>query len=89
MSRLNKSGINCLTETQARALADWWGGRYHQELSPEGSGITRHGVIFKASGEQDQEMGAFQEIAIFSLEEAQALEKLRDVVNPGAPDWIG
>jgi hypothetical protein len=83
------SGTTGLTETQARALADWWGGSYQQVVSPEGSGAARHGVIFTASGGQDPDMPVSPETVIFSLEEAQNLEKFRDVVNPGAPDWVG
>jgi len=78
-----------LTEAQARALADWWGGRYQHTSAPGGAGKTCHGVILKASGPCGPAKAISLETVIFSLEEAQALEKFRDVNNPGAPDWVG
>jgi hypothetical protein len=81
----NKTGTIGLTEAQARALADWWGGRYHQVISLESPGPACHGVIFEPCGRQE----LATQLAIFSLEEAQALEKVRGFDNPGAPDWVG
>jgi hypothetical protein len=78
-----------LTEAQARALADWWGGRYQELSVPEGSGDTCHGVILHRSCRRGSALPGSGETVIFSLEEAQALEKCRDVNNPGAPDWVG
>jgi hypothetical protein len=75
---VNRYGTTKLTEVQAKALADWWGGRYQQLIKPEGSGEIWHGVVFGPS-----------EVAVLSLEDAQALENVRDAVNPSAPDWVG
>jgi hypothetical protein len=85
----NKTGTTRLTETQARALADWWGGKYHQIISPDCPGNTCHGVIFEARGGKNLGTAASCQPAIFSLEEAQTLEKARGPDNPGAKDWVG
>jgi hypothetical protein len=84
----NQSRSTALTEIQARALADWWGGRYELLLGPEGEGPACHGVILPSAGWPDS-TPASRESAIFSLEEALALEKFRGAVNPAAPDWVG
>jgi len=78
-----------LTEAQARTLADWWGGRYQQLTAPESGGEACHGVILQASAPCGPAHATPLEAIIFSLEEARALEKLRGVNNPGAPDWVG
>jgi hypothetical protein len=84
-----KTATTGLTEIQARALADWWGGRYERLIIPQGEGQACHGVILPASGQPGPARPASRETAIFSLEEALALEKIRDVNNPAAPDWVG
>ena len=83
------SETNRLSEIQARALADWWGGRYQQVSNPEGSEEVWHGIVFRASDQADLSNLMSSEVMVFSLEDAQALENFRDVVNPGAPDWVG
>ena len=88
VARAGKPGRTGLTETQARALADWWGGKYQQVVDPTGSAAC-HGVIFPASVQHDAARPAIPETAIFSREEAQALEKFREALNPAAPDWVG
>jgi len=85
----NKSGATRLTEAQARTLADWWGGRYHQVISPDSQETACHGVIIEPIGRQDLSTPVSCQRAVFSLEEAQVLEKARGPDNPGAPDWIG
>jgi len=84
-----KSGTTGLTETQARALADWWGGRYQQVSSPGRAGKTRHAAIFQSPGQEKQGTLIPRDIVVFSLEEARILEKFREAINPGAPDWVG
>jgi hypothetical protein len=85
----NIPGTTRLTEAQARALADWWGGRYHQVTSPDCPGQACHGVIIEPEAKQDSAAFISCQRAVFSLEEAQALEKARGPDNPGAPDWVG
>ena len=85
----NKSGTSGLTEVQARALADWWGGTYQRVASPGTSGQVCHGVILSGFDQEKPKSPSPRENVIFSREEAQALEKFRDAVNPGAPDWVG
>lgn len=89
MSTPKQSATTGLTEFQAKALADWWGGRYEKLISPQGEGQALHGVILPTSGQPDLGRPASRETAIFSVEEALALEKFRDVNNPAAPDWVG
>ena len=85
----NQAGTCGLTEVQARALADWWGGTYHRVASPGTPGEVCHGVILPGEDQPGRQTPASRETAIYSREEAQALEKFRDAVNPGAPDWVG
>jgi hypothetical protein len=89
MVRTDTSDITRLSEVQARTLADWWGGKYSQVMSPERSGEAWHGVIFEPSARETQAMPESRPIAVFSLEEARSLENLRNAVNPEAPDWVG
>jgi hypothetical protein len=89
MACTKKSGTTRLTEAQARALADWWGGRYQQVISPDSPARACHGVIIEPGGKQSHVTPASCQLAIFSLEEAQVLEKARGPDNPGAPDWVG
>jgi len=89
MVRTDTSGINRLTEVQARTLADWWGGRYNQIMSPERSGEAWHGVIFEPTARETQAMPEARPLAVFSLEEARSLENLLYAVNLYAPDWVG
>jgi hypothetical protein len=84
-----KSAKTRLTEAQARTLADWWGGKYHQVISPECPGDTCHGVIIEPDGAQDLAAPASCQRAIFSLEEAKIMEQARGHDNPGAPEWVG
>ncbi len=76
-----------LTEAQARALAAWWGGRYERKVSP-GAPAGGHGVILTAAARENGSARS-PEITVFSLEEARALEKSREAVNPHSPDWAG
>jgi len=78
-----------LSEAQARALADWWGGSLQQIIGLDQTGETWYGVVLPGTARENQEMPLFQELAVFSLEEARSLEKLRDVNNPNSPDWVG
>jgi len=78
-----------LTEVQARALADWWGGWYELRVNPKNSGEVRHGAIFRQHDPEGLLRLRSPEVAVFSLEEARALENIRDAVNPEAPDWVG
>jgi hypothetical protein len=89
MNEINTSGKTGLTEAQARALADWWGGRYHQIISPESPGSTCYGVIIEPDGVKDLAIPPSCPRAIFFLEEAKIIEKVRGHDNLGAPDWIG
>jgi len=84
-----RSGKTSLTEAQARALADWWGGKYHQAISPECPEHTRHGVIIATRGSQDLANPTSGQKAVFFLEEAKIIEKGRGHDNPGATDWVG
>ena len=87
MSRAkNHSETNKLTEIQARALADWWGGSYKQVLDPKNSGEVWHGVVFRPP---DWATPPSSELVVFTLEEARSLENCRETINPGAPDWVG
>ena len=88
MACTKRSGTTRLTEAQARTLADWWGGRYQLVISPECPGYACHGVIMEPGGKQDLASPVSCQLAIFSLEDAQVLEKARGPDNPGAPDWI-
>jgi hypothetical protein len=81
----NRSGKTSLTEAQARALADWWGGKYHQVSSSECPGISCHGVIMVP----DAVISTSCPRTILSLEEARLLEQVRGHDNPGATDWVG
>ena len=83
------SGTNRLTEVQARTLADWWGGRYQQVVNPEGSEEVWHGIVVRPCDQADLSSSMSPEVTVFFLEDAQALENFRDVVNPGALDWVG
>ncbi len=89
MACAKKSGTTGLSETQARALADWWGGRYQQVGSPGKVGGIRHAAIFEAPCREKQGRLVPREIVVFSLEGARALEKFRQAINPSAPDWVG
>jgi hypothetical protein len=84
-----RSGTTRLTEAQAKALADWWGGKYHEAIGLESQGKACHGVIFTPDGKQERADPVSRQLAIFSLEEARALENTRTADNPGAPDWVG
>jgi hypothetical protein len=88
MIKANTSTTTRLSEIQARALADWWGGSY-ERLSSGKSGKVWHGVVFRPGDPKDTSMPRAPKHAVFSLEEARALENLRDAVNPEAPDWVG
>ena len=89
MTRSIRSAKTSLTEAQARSLADWWGGKYHQVINPECPENTCHGVIIEPDGVQDLAIPASCRRAIFSLEEAKFIEKVRGHDNPAAPDWVG
>jgi hypothetical protein len=82
-------GKTSLSEAQARALADWWRGKYHQVNSPDCPGSTCHGVIIESCGTQDLANPTAHQRTIFSLEEARLLEQARGHDNPGATDWVG
>jgi hypothetical protein len=71
-----------LTETQARTLAAWWGGRYLRRQASQANGKPWHGV--QLPGAPDDEVAV-----IYSWQEAQRREGRRNSVNPGAPDWVG
>jgi hypothetical protein len=85
----NKLAPTGLTETQARTLADWWGGRCREIISRQNARETRYVVIFESPGQKYPARTGPHAIVVTSLEGAQALEGLRDAVNPGAPDWVG
>lgn len=85
--RVNRSSTTRLTEVQAKILADWWGGSYRRIMGTEKSGEVLHGVVFRPHN--PEEFALPPELAVFSLEEARALENVRDAVNPGSPDWLG
>ena len=85
----NHSATNKLTEIQARALADWWGGSYRQVVDPEESGGVLHGVVFRPPDREDQAAAPSSGLVVFTLEEARSLENSRDAINPGATDWVG
>ena len=71
-----------LTESQARALAFWWSGRYHR-LKPEHKGEeSLHGVNILMTQVSEA-------ASIYFLEDANCLENQRNSINPGAPDWLG
>ena len=89
MIKVNTPKTNRLSEIQARALADWWGGRYEPRKNPEKSGEVWHGVVFRPLDLKGSSKPLALKHAVFSLEEARALENLRDAVNPDAPDWVG
>jgi len=89
MIKTNTPTTTRLSEIQARALADWWGGRYEPRKNPEKSGDVWHGVVFRPGDPKDISMPLAPKPAVFSLEEARALENLREAVNPEAPDWVG
>jgi hypothetical protein len=89
VSGKNNSERIRLTEIQARALADWWGGSYKQVMEPGESGEVRHGAVFRQLHREDQEAPLLPEHVVFTLEEARSLENCRDAINPGAPDWVG
>lgn len=86
---MNNSKTTLLSEIQARALANWWGGRYESRLGSEKSGEIRHGVVFRQLDRKNPFIPVSPKLAVFSLEEARALENVRDAVNPEAPDWVG
>ena len=83
MNCSNSSGKTRLAEAQARALADWWGGRYRQVISPECPGKVCYGVIIEPDGAQDLAIPPSCPRAIFSLEEAKILEQVRGPENEG------
>jgi hypothetical protein len=89
VSAKNNSERIRLTEVQARALADWWGGSYKQIMDPEESGEVRHGVVFRQIHREDQAAPLPPELVVFTLEAARSLENCRDAINPSAPDWVG
>lgn len=89
MIRPKSSKSTKLTEIQARALADWWKGKYELRMDPEKSEEICHGVVFRQLDLKDSSKPGSPELAVFSLEEARALENGRDAVNPEAPDWVG
>ena len=89
VSAKNDSENISLTEVQARALADWWGGSYKQVRDLEESGEVRHGVVLRPPDREDQEVALSPELVVFTLAEARSLENCRDAINPGAPDWVG
>ena len=88
MIKANNPKTTRLSEIQARALADWWGGSYERTGS-EKSGEVWHGVVFQPLDLKGSSKPLAPKHAVFSLEEARALENLRDAVNPDAPDWVG
>jgi hypothetical protein len=82
------TGKTRLTEDQARALADWWGGVYHRlRAAPPEVGIL-HGVVWKSGCEAGSLGGEPGAPAVFFLEEACHLDNRRGEINPGAPDWV-
>ena len=85
----NNSGNIRLTEVQARALADWWGGSYKQVMDPRNSGEVWHGVVFRPPDVEDQAAPPALELVVFTLEEARSLANCREAINPGATDWVG
>lgn len=89
MIRAHRPESTRLTEVQAKALADWWGGCYEQRVSHQNPEEVWHGVFFRQPDRKSLPRSRSQEIAVFSLEEARALENIRDAVNPEAPDWVG
>ncbi len=89
MARSTRLEKTSLTEAQARALADWWGEKYHQVASPECPGNTCHGVIIEYNDIKNQAAHSSCPRAIFSLEEAIIIEQARGHDNPGATDWVG
>ena len=89
MVQKNLPETDRLTEVQARALADWWGGSYQQVMSPKNLGEVWHGVVFRQLDRKELSIPLSLEHAVFSLEEARALENFRDAVNQSAPDWVG
>jgi hypothetical protein len=71
-----------LTESQARALAAWWHGRYFPLKSQPERAESVHGVQLP--------MALGSEVAvIYFVEQAKLLENHRNDVNLGAPDWVG
>lgn len=62
-----------LTESQARALAHWWGGCYRAR--PE---TGRHAVHLPGFPEE-----------IWTREQACRVEHRRPEINPQAVDWVG
>jgi hypothetical protein len=79
---------NCtpLTEPQARALAQWWGGAYAP--APESGKALRHGVTLPSfSGTPADPDAAPRWVG--TMEEARHLETQRQGINPAAPDWDG
>jgi hypothetical protein len=89
VASINQSGTTGLTEAQARALADWWGGSFQELSSPGGAGKARYAVICEVPDQDPPAPPHPRAVVVWSLEGAQALEKLRDAVNPCAPDWVG
>jgi len=86
----NPKGQTPLTEPQARALADWWGGAYHQTIVPSAQGVQAiHGVILACGQHPDAEGSSSSEVSLWSLEEVRELENLRSAINPAAADWVG
>ncbi len=89
MIKAHRTESTRLTEVQARALADWWGGCYELRVNPKDSGEVWHGAVFRLPDGEGLPRPRSPEVAVFSLEEARALENIRDSVNPEAPDWVG
>jgi hypothetical protein len=85
MSKHNQKTL--LTEQQARTLAHWWGGEYH-EISPAAGGdVPRHGVVL--TGHKSCSAQADAPTWVFSLEEARDLENRRGFQDAANPDWVG
>ena len=78
-----------LTEPQARALAQWWGGMYAS--SPPIAGTARnlrHGVTLPPCTEERAAANSLPSW-VGTMEEARELESRRHGINPAAPDWDG
>jgi len=71
-----------LTESQARAIASWWNGRYLRLKLPQDGGKSFHGVKLPMALESEAAV-------IYFWEEVKCLEHRRGSVNPGALDWVG
>jgi hypothetical protein len=76
-----------LTEPQARALAQWWGGTYASAPATAGA-PPRHGVTLPG-GAGACPAQSLPAAAVWTTEEARLMERQRHGINPAAPDWDG